>query len=56
MDVGLLFWFLMILCGIGIIGGYTAWRDNPMLLGFNNVLQWILFALLGWRVFGPIIH
>jgi hypothetical protein len=56
MDVGLLFWFLMILAGISLIGGFTAWRDSPFLIGFGSVVQWILFALLGWRIFGPIIH
>jgi hypothetical protein len=54
MDVGLLFWFLMILWGISLIGGWAGW-PGPWLQG-SQVLQWILFALLGWRIFGPIIH
>jgi hypothetical protein len=56
MDVGLLFWFLMILWGLSLIGGLTGWRDNVWFITGSSVLQWILFALVGWRLFGPIIH
>lgn len=54
MDVGLLFWFLMILWGIALIGAWTGW-PGPWVAG-SQVLQWILFASLGWKVFGPIIR
>jgi hypothetical protein len=55
MDVGLLFAILMILWGLSIIGGWLG-ANNPWLLGTSAVLEWILFALLGYKVFGPLIH
>lgn len=54
MDVGLLFAILMILWGISLIGGFAGWPGPWIQAG--AVLQWILFACLGWKVFGPLIH
>ncbi len=54
MDVGLLFAILMILWGITIIGGFVGW-GGPWLAG-GSVLQWILFAILGYKIFGALIH
>lgn len=53
MDIGLLFAILMILWGISIVGGWAGWT-GPWIQG-SQVLQWILFALLGYRVFGPLL-
>ncbi len=55
MDIGLLFAILMILWGISIIGGMAGW-NNPWVINGGQVLQWILFAILGWKIFGPLIH
>jgi len=55
MDMGLLFWFLMILWGLSVIGSFANW-NSPWFIAGGNVLQWILFALLGWKLFGPILH
>lgn len=54
MDIGLLFAILMILWGLTIVGGLAGWT-GPWAVG-GTVLQWILFALLGWRIFGPLLH
>jgi hypothetical protein len=55
MTIGLLFWVLML---IWLIFGFTQHRDfwqgwGPF--GFT-LFQWILLALLGWKVFGPMLH
>jgi hypothetical protein len=52
MTFGLAFWILMLLWLV-----YGIWRDwpNQVLMG-GNVLLFILFLLLGWRVFGAPIH
>jgi hypothetical protein len=52
--VGLLFGLLMILWGIALIGGMAGW-PGPWLQG-SAVLQWVLFALVGWKIFGPLIQ
>jgi len=53
--VSLLFGILMILWGISIIAGWAGF-GGPWLISGSQVLQWILFALLGWKVFGPLIQ
>lgn len=55
MDMGLLFWFLMILWGLSCVGTWMN-KDSPWFIGSSQLLEWILFALVGWRVFGPILH
>jgi len=53
MTIGLLFWILMLLWLILIIvphWGVWGWGFGGGLLG------WIIIALLGWKVFGPMIH
>lgn len=51
MTRGLLFWILMILWalsaffGVRVLGEYAVYASTGLLL--------ILFALLGWQVFGP---
>jgi len=54
MDMGLLFWFLIILCILSYIGAWAGWA-GPWVYG-SNVLNLILFSLLGWKVFGPILR
>lgn len=53
MDMGLLFWFLMILWLLALIGAWAQW-PGPWVVG-GSALQWVLFGLLGWKVFGPIL-
>lgn len=55
MQIGLIFWIIMLLWlifGIAvnrnmIPGAYVGWA--------NSILLFILFVLLGWKVFGPAI-
>ena len=57
MSIGTLFWVLMI---IWLIFGFV-WNWRPEVTGSwgpfgNSLLLFILFFLLGWRVFGFILH
>jgi hypothetical protein len=52
MTIALLFWILMLfwLC-------FGAWQNGA--LGWplgGHLLLWVVIALLGWNVFGPMIH
>jgi len=55
MNLGLAYWVLMLVWlafGLALHLGYVSsvWG------GFNIVLLFILFALVGWQVFGPPLH
>lgn len=53
MTTGLLFWVIML---VGLLfGGYTN-RTTIATWAMNNLVLWVLLALLGWKVFGPAIH
>ena len=52
MSIALLFWVIMILTLL--YGFWSSWPPNKSLGNF--VLNWVLFALLGWAVFGPALH
>lgn len=52
MTIGLLFWILMLLWLIwGVWSTWPNWQPAG-----NNLLLWVIIALLGWHVFGPMIH
>lgn len=55
MSRGLLFWILMIFWFIWGLANYfgEGWRYYPVA---NLILFFILFTLLGWKVFGPPLH
>ncbi len=41
---------------IGILlGGYTN-RTNLKGWAVSSLIEWVLFAILGWQVFGAAIH
>ena len=57
MPIGIMFWVLMILW---FIFGW-AYKSSPDRFGpygwyGNAFLELILFGLLGWEVFGPVLH
>ena len=53
MSYGLLFWIIMI---IGLLfGGYTN-RATIGIWAMNNLVLWVLLALLGLAVFGAAVH
>jgi hypothetical protein len=56
MPRGVIFWVLMIIwaifavaVGVGAVAGAAA-------VGGNAFLLFVLFALLGWQVFGPVVR
>lgn len=52
MSRGTVFWVLMILWFILALAGYFGVRWS---LAGNSALTFVLFGLLGWKVFGPAI-
>ncbi len=54
MDIGLLFWILMILWIVSVAGTY--FRTEPYWAYGSNLFQLVLFFLLGWQVFGPMLR
>jgi hypothetical protein len=56
MTLGLLFWLLMVLTLL--FGVALAWPRAPeqrYVFG-GSLLWWVLLALLGWQVFGPVLR
>lgn len=52
MTLGIAFWVIMIVWAIFTFGPTPAtWKEKG---GF--LLLFVLFGLLGWAVFGPILH
>jgi hypothetical protein len=58
MTRGLLFWVIWVICVLvwaGVnFGGMGGQYASHMAGG--GVIEFILFGLLGWQVFGPVIH
>jgi hypothetical protein len=54
MPFGLLFWGLMIIWLIFMFG----WYANGWAWGVwgHSILVWVLLALLGWKVYGPMLN
>jgi hypothetical protein len=50
MSISLLFWLLMVLwlVAVAVPVPYGKWP--------GTVLLWVLLALIGWRVFGAMLH
>lgn len=53
MSIGLLFWIIMI---VGFVFGLYTNRATMGGWAMNNIVVWVLLALLGWAVFGAAIH
>lgn len=54
MSIGLLFWILMILWIVSWIG--TRWGPYTTYVYASDFLFFVLLFLLGWKVFGFILH
>ena len=52
MTFGLAFWVLMLIWAVFV--GWRGWLDRVTLGG--NILIFILFLLLGWKIFGAPLH
>jgi len=58
MSRGLLFWVIWVICVLiwaGVNFGGFGGAMGPRLAG-GGVIEFILFGLLGWQVFGPVVH
>jgi len=56
MSLGLCFWILMLIWFVfGVIVHFGVWATPYVSMG-NTLLLFILFLLVGWRVFGPPLH
>lgn len=53
MSIALLFWIIMI---VGLLFGLYTNRASPSKWASDNLVLWVLLALLGWAVFGAAIH
>jgi hypothetical protein len=54
MTFALLFAIILILWAVG---WGLNWGGQPWGAAYgNNFVIWLLFVLLGWHVFGPLIH
>lgn len=54
MKIGTIFWMLMILWLLCILGAALQW--GPYFGVGGSVLTFVLFFLLGWKVFGFIVQ
>lgn len=51
MEMGLAFWIIMLFSLIFAL--YNGWPNFPLIGG--HLLTYICIALLGWKVFGPML-
>jgi hypothetical protein len=57
MDIGFIFWLIMLLAIIFYVGGWWGpYADHPYLPRFNGIWVFVLLFLLGWRIFGFIVR
>lgn len=57
MTIGFLFWLIMVIWFLfGLWQNYTPDQPYPFQRAAGNLLTFILFGLLGWQVFGPVIR
>jgi hypothetical protein len=56
MSIGLIFWVLMLLWIISVIGQRWGGATYPWAGPAGDLIILILFFLLGWHAFGFIVH
>lgn len=57
MPIGVLFWVLMVIWFIfGLWIDYVPGQPYPLRKIGSNILLFILFFLIGWKVFGSLIQ
>jgi hypothetical protein len=54
MNRGLIFWVIMLLLLLSMVGVFVG-VGGPYLRQASGVVEWVLLALLGWQVYGPMI-
>jgi hypothetical protein len=53
MSRGLIFWVLMLIWFVFSLAVYGGFIGGPYGLAGTRLLDFILFLLLGWQVYGP---
>lgn len=53
MSIALIFWVIML---VWLLFGFYNNRATIGTWVAGALFEWVLFALLGWAVFGPAIH
>ena len=58
MNIGLLFWVIWVICVLIWAGVNFAGFGGPGIsrMAGGGVIEFVLFGLLGWQVFGPVVH
>ena len=54
MSIGSLFWVIMILALLSLLAGTLGFLAHGVAIA--GLVQWVLLALLGWKVFGPMLR
>jgi hypothetical protein len=52
MTLGNVFWIIIIILVL-FFGAFWGGLIHPNYFGVNNIVELVLFCLLGWQVFGP---
>jgi hypothetical protein len=56
MPKGLLFWVIWVICVVIWLGALNGFGGQYGHLVGGGVVEFVLFALLGWGIFGPPIQ
>jgi hypothetical protein len=57
MTRGLLFWVIWVICVLIWAGvNFGGMGGNLSHYAGGGVIEFVLFGLLGWQVFGPVVH
>lgn len=57
MSLGIAFWVIMIVWLVfGALSHFGAVQTGAWGAQVSTILLFVLFAILGWQVFGPAIH
>jgi hypothetical protein len=56
MSFGLIFWIIMLIWLLSELGPRFGFSGGPYITYVSTILLFILFVLIGWKVFGPPVH
>ena len=57
MPIGILFWVIYVIAILfGVWSNYDAANELWFRRAGAYLVLWILVGIIGWRVFGPVVH
>ena len=57
MPLGILFWVIYVIAILfGFWANYTPGQPWPFRQFGSYLVMWVLIGILGWQVFGPVVH